>query len=49
MRFSIKGLAVALGLAWGGGVFLTGVAHQLWPSMAWQVALAVSNAEQAQA
>ena len=32
MRFSIKGLAVALGLAWGGGVFLTGVAHQLWPS-----------------
>ena len=32
MRLNVKGLAVALGLAWGGGVFLAGVAHAVWPS-----------------
>jgi uncharacterized membrane protein len=31
MRLSPKSLAVALALVWGGGVFLVGVAHQLWP------------------
>jgi len=32
MKFNVKALAVALGLAWGGGVFLTGAAHAMWPS-----------------
>lgn len=32
MRLNLKALAIALGLAWGGGVLLVGVAHLLWPS-----------------
>lgn len=31
MRLSLKALAIALGLVWGAGVFLVGVAHLLWP------------------
>jgi hypothetical protein len=31
MRLNVKGLAVALALAWGGGVFLAGAAHEVWP------------------
>ena len=31
MRLNLKALAIALGLAWGAGVFLVGVAHLLWP------------------
>jgi len=34
MRLNVKGLAIALGIAWGGGVFLAGVAHAVWPSYA---------------
>lgn len=31
MQLNLKALAVALGLAWGGGVFVMGVAHLFWP------------------
>ncbi len=31
MRFNVKALAIALGCTWGAGVFLTGVAHLIWP------------------
>jgi hypothetical protein len=31
MRLDLKALAIALGLGWGAGVFLVGVAHLLWP------------------
>jgi hypothetical protein len=32
MRLAPKGLAIALGFGWGIGVFVTGVAHLLWPA-----------------
>jgi hypothetical protein len=32
LRLNIKALAIALGLIWGGSVFLAGIAHLLWPS-----------------
>jgi len=32
MQLNIKALAIALSLAWGAGVCLTGVAHEVWPS-----------------
>lgn len=31
MRLNVKGLAIALGLGWGLGVFCVGVTHMLWP------------------
>jgi hypothetical protein len=31
MRLNVKALAIALGVIWGGSVFLTGIAHLLWP------------------
>ena len=31
MRLNLKALALALGLAWGGGVLVVGVAHLMWP------------------
>jgi hypothetical protein len=31
MRLNLRALAIALGLAWGSGVFLVGIAHLLWP------------------
>jgi hypothetical protein len=31
MHLNLRALASALGLAWGGGVFLVGIAHLMWP------------------
>jgi len=33
MKFSVKGMALTLGLVWGGlGMFLVGVCNLLWPT-----------------
>ena len=32
MRFSVKGLAVAGGIGWGGSVLLVGLLNLVWPS-----------------
>ena len=32
MKFSVKGLAVAGGLGWGGSVLLVGLLNLVWPS-----------------
>lgn len=31
MRLNLQALALALGLAWGGGIFVVGLAHLIWP------------------
>lgn len=31
MRLSVKGLALALGILWGGCIFLVGIGNLLWP------------------
>lgn len=31
MRLNLRALAIALGLIWGAGIFLVGIAHLLWP------------------
>jgi len=31
MRLNLKALAIALGIGWGAGVFVVGLAHLLWP------------------
>jgi hypothetical protein len=31
MGLSVKGLALALGIAWGGCIFLVGIGNLLWP------------------
>ena len=32
MKLSIKGLALASGILWGGSILLVGVANLIWPS-----------------
>ncbi len=32
MTFSIKGLALTVGILWGASCFLTGLANLIWPS-----------------
>lgn len=32
MRLSSTALACALGLIWGGGIFVVGLAHLVWPA-----------------
>jgi len=32
MKLSIKGLAAAAAICWGGCFFLVGIANQIWPS-----------------
>lgn len=31
MRLSVKGLAAASAIVWGGAILLTGLAHLVWP------------------
>lgn len=32
MRLNLKALAITLGVGWGTGVFVVGLAHLLWPT-----------------
>ena len=32
MKLSVKGMAVACSLLWGGAIFVGGICHRIWPS-----------------
>ena len=32
MRFNVTALSIAVGLLWGGAIFIVAAAHSIWPS-----------------
>ncbi len=44
MRLQVRALAIALAVAWGGLVFLAGLAHLVWPGYGaafWQLVVSI--------